>query len=97
MEKLKYLPLGLFTLYCGKMLVFGNFTWESALVLAVMGSISGYYEWKSQEKITKDLADRIQKTNDALLLVAKNQDELKNHVASLKLGNQIRPASKFGA
>ena len=54
MDNTKYIPLGLFALFAGKLLILGG-SYESSLILGVLASTAAYYQFKSNDKIIKDL------------------------------------------
>lgn len=90
MDKIKYIPLALFVLFSGKSLYFGVGSYESALVLLILGGIAGFYEFKSQDKVISDLTKRLDNQNAINENFARELESAKNHLSTLKLTNQFK-------
>jgi len=89
---IRYLALGLFCITSFKGLYYG-FTWIEIPLLAIMACLSMFYEYNSQNKKWKELSDKcnsLQKNHGDLV---QNIDQLKTHVAGLKLGTQLRSSN----
>lgn len=93
MDKIKFIPLAISSLFGLKLLVLGG-NLESACILAVLGGISAFYEFKVQNKKIKDLEEKVESYNKTMEEKAKEIESLKTHVSSIKLGSQLRPASR---
>lgn len=89
MKYTKFIPLGLFALYAGKLLVLGG-SLESALILAVLASASAYYEFKSQDQALSDLQSKFKAFEDILQEQHKAHKSLETHVHGLKLATSMK-------
>ena len=88
MENIKYLPLGFFLLFCSKLMIFkGN--WEDVGILITLGCISAFYEFKSNDKKISQLENKIDTYKTEYNEKLKQLEDLKTHVAGLKL-SQVR-------
>ena len=86
---LKLLPLALVTLYSSKLLVKGaEFT--DAPILMILAVLLAFYEVKLNNKAIKKLEDEITALKNANTENSKQMEEVRNHVGSLKLGQQVR-------
>lgn len=94
MKIVKYLPLGLFTLYSGKLLISGA-SLESALVLAVLAASSFAYEWKSKNKEIEELQNKFKQFEDKLAEQDKASKSLETHIHSLKLSTSMKAVNRF--
>lgn len=90
MDKIKYIPLALFVLFSGKALISGLNGYESAAGLLILGAISAFYEYKSQERAISLLTDELNKQRDEQKRLEKELETLKSAVSSIKLTNQFR-------
>ena len=89
MKFTKYIPLGLFALYAGKLLILGG-SLESALILAVLASASAYYEFKSQDQALTDLQAKFKAFEDKLAEQDKAHESLKTHIHGLKIATSMK-------
>lgn len=90
MEKyIKHLPLALFCLTIGKLLIVGA-NWEGAAVALVAGLLAGAYEFKNQDKRFKELDVKIENIITAANNQAKAIEEIKNSLGSVRIAQQAR-------
>jgi len=93
-EYIKYIPLGLFVAFCLKVLTNGASLHE-APTFAILAGFTAYLlnrdEEKNLEKINNRLAALEQQTSSK----EKEIEELRSHVSTLKLGQQVRTVAKF--
>lgn len=83
------LPFVLLCIYFGKIL-FQPVSWIDVGVLLVIGSCAAFYEAWSQLTRYELQENQIQALSDRVEKFEKMEQELRTHVASLKLGTQIR-------
>ncbi len=76
MDNIKYLPLGLFFAYAGKLMIVGP-TFVDAASLLVLGGVAVFYEYKSNSKKIKELQAKL----DA---VSTRQDEKDKEISELR-------------
>ena len=60
---IKHIPLVLFAIFVAKSLFTGA-TLADAAIMAVLGAVAGFYEYKSQEKVIEDLK-KVQEQQDS--------------------------------
>jgi len=94
MKYTKYVPLGLFALYAGKLFIQGG-NIESALILAVLAAASGFYEWKSQDQALTDLQSKFKYFEDRLVEQDKANKSLETHIHGLKLSTSMKQVNRF--
>ena len=93
-EYIKYIPLSLFVAFCLKSLTVGVELKESPLfaILAVFSAYLIHKEEEKEKKLTLARLDALEKQTETK---SKEVEELRSHVSSIKLGQQIRSAVKF--
>lgn len=89
MEKIKYLPLGLFIAAVIKSLISPSNFVDVSLIL-VLGLIASFYEFKVQEKKYSDLQKQLDLINKDLNSIKEINDELKSYISGIKLNQQMR-------
>lgn len=100
---LKYLPLGIFSLALGKLLVLPA-TWEGAAVALVAALLAGAYELKNRDKELQALKEQYDKdikelkAKDEILTAvinnhAKAYEDMKTHVSGLNLARNLKPSA----
>lgn len=94
MKFTKYIPLGLFTLYAGKLLILGG-SLESAVVLAVLAAASAFYEYKSNDKALKELQDKFKNFEEKLVEQEKSHKDMLTHLHGLKLSTSMKTVNRF--
>jgi hypothetical protein len=72
-----------------KILVVGAQYQDCALV-AIICSLIGYLEYSSEKSELKELKDKQDKLQHSIELNKKEIEELRSHVSTIKLGNQVR-------
>lgn len=93
-EYIKYIPLGLFVAFCVKSLVVGVSVSE-APSLAIVAIFSAYLVHRDEEKQLKAINDKLNLLEKQNENKTKEIEELRSHVSSIKLGQQMRTAVKF--
>jgi hypothetical protein len=93
-EYIKYIPLGLFVAFCVKSLVIGSSVTE-APSLAIIAIFSAYLVHRDEEKQLKAINDKLNVLEKQNENKTKEMEELRSHVSSVKLGQQMRSAVKF--
>ena len=88
-DKVKRVPLCLFTVYFLKLLA-GNPTWVDGAVLLVLGGAAAFYEAWAQLEIYKQVEARMDAFDKKNAEFEKAQQEIKAYVSSMKLGQQLR-------
>lgn len=97
---LKYLPLGVFSLALGKLLVVSP-TWESAAVALVAGLVAAAFELKSVDKQVeafetkhseklKALEAKVEVMTAVINNHAKAYEDMKTHVSGLNLARNLK-------
>lgn len=89
MEKIKYIPLGLFIAFCLKIAVLGPSLTES-LCLLILGAVAVTYEYKSNSKEIKGLEDKLSALSTRADSKDKEIDELKSYVSSMKMSQAFQ-------
>lgn len=95
MENLKLVPLTLFALFSGKLLIFGA-NLEQALICAVLGGVSSYFYFKSNEVQMKEFKEQISYMQKAQEEQKKELDELKTYVSGVKMAQNMRTTGTPG-
>jgi hypothetical protein len=93
-EYIKYIPLGLFVAFSVKGLVLGVSVQE-APVYAILALFTGYLVHRDEEKSLKQINDKLIEMDKINEQKFKEIEELRSHVSTLKLGQQVRGAVKF--
>jgi len=93
-EYIKYVPIGLFVAFCVKGLVVGVSVSE-APSLAIVALFSAYLVHRDEEKQLKAISERLSVLEKQNENKTKEMEELRSHVSTLKLGQQMRSAVKF--
>jgi hypothetical protein len=93
-EYIKYIPLGLFVAFSVKMLINGV-SLQDAPAFAIVTAFAGYMINKEENKNIKSLSDRLKILENSASESKKETEELRSHVSSIKLGQQMRSAVKF--
>lgn len=88
----KYMPIGLFCLIIGKLLIIGA-NWEGAAIASVAGLLAAAYEFKNHSKQVKTLEDRIEVVVDTVNAQAKVIEELRLSLSSVRLTQQAKTIS----
>lgn len=93
MDNIRYLPLALFSIFSIKVIAFGASV-ESSAALLVIGALSAFYEYKSQDKKLKKLEEQFKELQEIQEIKAKEVDDLRNHLLGLKFANQLKPSNR---
>lgn len=89
MQYIRYIPLFLFTLLCGKLLINGS-QWTDAPIFLGLGLAASFFEYKTSEKKLAEMEATIAKQNDAMLAMAKALDEVRTSVSSMRLAQGMK-------
>jgi uncharacterized protein involved in exopolysaccharide biosynthesis len=90
MEKyIKWVPLSLFTLTLGKILIVGA-TWESVGLAFIAGALAALYEHKNQDKAVKTLEAKMEVLATTINNQAKAIEEIRNSVGSVRIAQQAK-------
>jgi hypothetical protein len=93
MDNIRYLPLALFSIYSTKLILLGS-TLESSISLLVIGGLTAFYEYKSQDKKLRILQKEFKDLKEFQDIKAKEVDELRSHILGLKFANQLKPSNR---
>ena len=93
-EYIKYIPLGLFVAFSVKMLMSGV-SLQDAPVFAILTGFTGYMINREEDKILNSLTGRLKALEEQSIESKKEAEELRSHVSTMKLGQQVRSAVKF--
>ena len=88
----KNLPLIAFSCFFLKSLIFPISYPEIGMML-VLGAIASVFEFKSHNKKLKELEQKLEMEDKALLLLSKKVDDLNTHLASVKMAQGMRSMS----
>ena len=90
MEKyLKHIPLALFCLTIGKLIILSP-TWEGAAAALVTGLVAGAFEYKGQDKKIQELEKRIETVASVVNNQAKAIEDTRSSVSTMQLARQIQ-------
>jgi len=95
MEKLKYFPVGMLSIYLAKCLITGASPVDAA-ILGIFAALLGYSQYKSEEKAISDLKNEISSIKQHQDLTSKQHEELRSHVSSMKIGLNMRAGGFSG-
>lgn len=93
-EHVKYIPLILFVAFCVKGLVLGV-SLQEAPIFAIIAGFSAYLVNREEKKNLETIGNRLNKLEQETEAKNKEVEELRSHVSTLKLGQQVRSAVKF--
>lgn len=93
-EYIKYIPLGLFVAFSVKSLAYGA-SLQDAPVYAILALFTAYLVHRDEEKALKAIHDKLNQLEKTNEVKSKEIEELRSHVSTLKLGQQVRGAVKF--
>lgn len=92
MEKVKFLPLALFSIFFAKIL-FVPATYVDCSILFIMGLVAGFFEFQSTDKKIKALEAKMEQAIRDYEDKVKDIDGIKGSINSLKLSGIGRPVS----
>jgi len=93
-EYIKYISLGIFVAFCVKILMNG-ISFEDAPVFAIVAGFTAYLVNRDEEKNLEKINKRLTQLEHHVSEKEKQVEELRSHVSSLKLGQQMRSVAKF--
>lgn len=85
----KYIPLVLFVGAVSKGLFLG-FSWVDVLAIAVLGAISAFYEFKSNDKKIQILHERCNKVDEHLTTLYKKSTDVEGYFSGMKVAQGMR-------
>lgn len=88
-KHVKFIPLSLFVVFSLKCLVLSVSAIDAPLLL-ILGLVSAFYEYQFQNRKNEVLHKRLDEVDKHLTSLYKQQQELKNDLATAKLGPQMR-------
>lgn len=88
-DKIKRVPLCLFTVYFLKVLIVSP-SYADVAVLLVLGGAAGFYEAWAQLELFNKYEAKLTELEKKHLEFEKTQQDIKTYVSSMKLGQQIR-------
>lgn len=91
---IKSIVLVLFTLFFVKLLATGV-TFEDSLVVAILSALLGYLEYRSESDDLKEIRKQAGEIVLHLENTKKELEELRSHVSTVKLAQQVRTVSKL--
>lgn len=86
----KYTPLTIFCVYFAKIAIQPSSSYPEALILLILGSIAGYFEYKHQSGRMESMEQQINQINKDMQEKLRDIEALKSSMASLKLQNGMR-------
>lgn len=90
MEVIKYIPMGLFTLFASKLLILGNINLESCLVLLILAAVHTIYHLKLRLDSVKELDGKLSSLEAQIKEHKQSQEAALNdqrtQIAALKDG-----------
>lgn len=93
-EYVKYIPLGLFVAFCIKSLVVGV-NIEEAPLFAILAIFCGYLVHRDEISDKKTLEARLIAIEKLQEIKSKEIEDLRSHISSVKLGQQIKSVGRF--
>ena len=92
MEKLRFIPLALFTVFFGKLL-FQPISYTEASILLILGLVSAFFEFQATDKKIKAIEAKMLLTTKEFEEKIKEIEAIKGAVNGLKLSGGMRPLS----
>lgn len=89
MEKLRFIPLGLFTIFFTKLL-FQPVSYTDASILLILGLVSAFFEFQATDKKVKTIEAKMDQTTKDLEDRLKEIESIKGAINSLKLSGGLR-------
>jgi hypothetical protein len=90
MEKyIKWIPLSLFCLTMGKILILGA-SWESVGLAFISGALTALYEYKNHDKQVKALEKKVEDIISAANNQAKAIEEIRSSLGSVRIAQQAK-------
>ncbi len=91
---IKLVVLSSFVLFFGRLLLKGV-SFEDSLVVGVLGALLGYLEYNNGQKEIQEMAEKFASITDQVEQSKRDLDELRSHVSTVKLAQQIRSSSRL--
>ena len=95
MEKLKYFPVGMLSVYLLKCLITGPNPVDAA-ILGIFAALLGYSQYKTEEKAIFELKNECLLLKNEQIEMKKLHEELRAHMSSMKIGMNMRSGSLSG-
>lgn len=93
LEVTKYIPLGLFTLFASKLLILGNISLESCLILLILGSMHAVYHLKLKLDSNKELQKRMEAIEASRATEKEELERIKAVINTVKAAQGLRSAN----
>ena len=91
---IKNIVLVLFTLFFVKLLSTGV-SFQDSFIVAILSTLLGYLEYRSENEDLKEIRRQARELNLSLETTKKELEELRSHVSTVKLAQQVRTVSKI--
>lgn len=85
----KLLPIGLFFAYAVKLMIV-PVDLTDGLILAVLATLAGYFEFRSEKETIKALEDKITNNFKELDQKIKDLEDIRSTLTAIKLGQSIK-------
>jgi len=92
---LKLVPLSLLVLFSGKLLILGA-NLEGALICAILGGVSSYFYFKSNEEQNADFKNQLGYMQHAQEEQKKEINELKTYVGGMRMAQNVGKTTATG-
>lgn len=89
MEKLRVIPLLLFFSYVGKLL-FLQANLSDAPIVAILAILAAYFDYSATNTQLNEIKTSLEETKHKLVDLDKKHDELRTHLAGLKMSQHVR-------
>lgn len=93
-EHIKYVLLLLFIAFNIKILVFGA-SWQDTLIFTTLAGLTITVINKEETPTLVSFSARLEELENNSVESKKETEELRSHVSSIKLGQQVRSSVKF--
>lgn len=91
---IKNIVLVLFTLFFVKLLSTGV-SFEDSFIVAILSTLLGYLEFRSENEDLKEIRHQAVQLNHSLETTKKELEELRSHVSTVKLAQQVKTVSRL--
>jgi hypothetical protein len=93
-EYIKYIPMGLFFAHSVKIIAVGA-SFQDAPILAITATFCAYLVSKEEQKALQKLSDKLVVLEQKTETTQSETEELRSHVSTLKLGQQVKSVARF--
>ena len=92
MKHLEKLPLGLLTLFTGKLIILNTWSYQEAIVLLGLATVTSVFHYIASNDQLKVITEQLKEHSQKFEDVKKETENLKTHVSGIKLGAQMKSA-----